>query len=90
MYAHPVLKETLAFRGGTALNKLIFKPASRYSEDIDLVQITTGPIGPTLTIIRQIMDPLLGKPTYDGTRAGATLNYKTTSDEGFVLRLKLD
>ncbi|MBA3954911.1 nucleotidyl transferase AbiEii/AbiGii toxin family protein [Candidatus Dependentiae bacterium] len=90
LYTHPILKETLAFRGGTALNKLIFKPASRYSEDIDLVQITTGPIGPTLTIIREIMDPLLGKPTYDGTKAGATLTYKTTSEEGLVLRLKLE
>lgn len=90
LYAHPVLKETLAFRGGTALNKLIFKPASRYSEDIDLVQIKTGPIGPTLTIIREIMDPLLGKPTYDGTKFGATLTYKTTSEEGFVLKLKLE
>lgn len=90
LYDHLVLKETLAFRGGTALNKLIFQPASRYSEDIDLVQITTGPIGPTLTIIRAIMDPLLGKPIYDGTKAGATLTYKTTSEEGFALRLKLE
>lgn len=90
LYTNPILKKALAFRGGTALNKLIFQPASRYSEDIDLVQITTGPIGPILTIMREIMDPLLGKPTCDRSKAGATLSYKTTSDEGFVLRLKIE
>ena len=39
------LSEQLAFRGGTALHKLYFNPARRYSEDIDLVQIVQGPIG---------------------------------------------
>ncbi len=43
LYGHPLLKEKLAFRGGTALNKLIFNPPSRYSEDIDLVQIASEP-----------------------------------------------
>ena len=31
------LRSSLAFRGGTALNKLYFNPPRRYSEDIDLV-----------------------------------------------------
>ena len=48
LYEHPVLQETFAFRGGTALNKLFFNPAFRYSEDIDLVQITSQPIGTTM------------------------------------------
>lgn len=39
------ISEQLAFRGGTALHKLYFNPAHRYSEDIDLVQILPGPIG---------------------------------------------
>ena len=38
---------TLAFRGGTALHKLHLPPAARYSEDIDLVQMAAGPIGPS-------------------------------------------
>ena len=42
IYSHPLLKETLLFRGGTALNKLFFKPGLRYSEDVDLVQYKQG------------------------------------------------
>ena len=39
IFSHPLLSESLAFRGGTALYKLHIRPAARYSEDIDLVQI---------------------------------------------------
>ena len=38
----------LRFRGGTALNKLHFPVPMRYSEDIDLVRTTSGPVGPVL------------------------------------------
>ncbi|WP_456852590.1 nucleotidyl transferase AbiEii/AbiGii toxin family protein [Bradyrhizobium sp. USDA 4501] len=37
------LKKELRFRGGTALNKLHFPSAYRYSEDIDLTRTTEGP-----------------------------------------------
>lgn len=39
------MRDTLAFRGGTALYKLYLKPAARYSEDIDLVQVKAEPAG---------------------------------------------
>lgn len=39
IYAVPELVDRLAFRGGTALYKLYLRPAARYSEDIDLVQV---------------------------------------------------
>ena len=35
IFSNPFLSEQLAFRGGTALHKLFFSPAARYSEDID-------------------------------------------------------
>ena len=38
IFSNPFLSEQLAFRGGTALHKLFFTPAARYSEDIDLVR----------------------------------------------------
>ena len=44
------LASHLAFRGGTALHKLHLQPQSRYSEDIDLVQINTEPIKKTKSI----------------------------------------
>jgi len=40
IFSHTLLTEALAFRGGIALYKLHLKPPARYSEDIDLVQIT--------------------------------------------------
>lgn len=46
LYRDDLLARELAFRGGTALQKLHFDPPVRYSEDIDLVQVNPGPIGP--------------------------------------------
>ena len=37
------LRGKLAFRGGTAINKLLFGKPLRYSEDIDLVQTEEEP-----------------------------------------------
>ena len=53
----PDIAERLAFRGGTALYKLHLRPAARYSEDIDLVQVAPGPIGVTFDAIRAVVDP---------------------------------
>ncbi len=39
VFAEPGLVDALALRGGTALNKLLIQPPSRYSQDIDLVQV---------------------------------------------------
>lgn len=46
------LKGKIAFRGGTAINKLLFAQPLRYSEDIDLVQTHAEPIGATVDAIR--------------------------------------
>ncbi|WP_254712890.1 nucleotidyl transferase AbiEii/AbiGii toxin family protein [Polaribacter batillariae] len=42
IFSDDFLRENLTFRGGTALHKLYLNPATRYSEDIDLVQIKPG------------------------------------------------
>ena len=49
LFADPLLREQLRFRGATALNKLHFPAPVRYSEDIHLVRTTAGPIGPIST-----------------------------------------
>jgi predicted nucleotidyltransferase component of viral defense system len=90
LYNHPILRETLAFRGGTALNKLIFIPALRYSEDIDLVQITGSPIGPTIDMLKKIMDPWLGKPKTKFPKNCVCIEYRITSEDGFPLKLKFE
>ena len=61
LYNHPVIAKNLAFRGGTALFKLHLLPA-RYSEDIDLVQMQAGPIGPIIDAVQEKINPWLGIP----------------------------
>lgn len=56
------LANDVALRGGTALHKLIFSPARRYSEDIDLVQLQPAPIGPTMDQMCAKLDRWLGSP----------------------------
>jgi len=90
LYTHPALKLSLAFRGGTALNKLFFNPPTRYSEDIDLVQTTAEPIGATMDAIRETLDSWLGEPKRSFSDGRVTLVYRVLSDEGFPLKLKIE
>src|SRR5438045_1585780 len=39
LFNDPLIAESIAFRGGTALYKLFVNNPARYSEDIDLVQL---------------------------------------------------
>ena len=57
------LSTQLAFRGGTALHKLFLSPQPRYSEDIDLVQITPGPIKPIMYRIGEVLNWLPNRST---------------------------
>ena len=70
MFRQPAVAEALAFRGGSALHKLFLTRAGRYSEDIDLVQVGQGPIGPALDSIRGALDPWLGAPRRNQGRGG--------------------
>ena len=92
LFRQDQLRQQLAFRGGTALYKLYLVPAARYSEDIDLVQITAGPIGETIRLIRGVLDPWLGKPTYKPTQRSAKLLYRYEAEAapGIPLRLKIE
>lgn len=50
---HGVLGGELVFRGGTCLHKLHLPRSLRYSEDLDYVRVTHGPIGPLLDALRE-------------------------------------
>ena len=63
IYNDEFLSSQLAFRGGTALHKLFLSPQSRYSEDIDLVQINPGPIKPILFRLGEVLDFLPDRVT---------------------------
>lgn len=60
LFNSPALAGKIAFRGGTAINKLLFRQPLRYSEDIDLVQTQPEAIGATVDAIRDALS-WLGK-----------------------------
>jgi len=89
IFSDPFLSETLAFRGGTALHKLFFQPPGRYSEDIDLVQIKEGPIGPILAALRNRLDSWLGYPKWKLKNGRATFIYRFLTDSEPVTSMHL-
>ena len=92
LYSDPHLTETFAFRGGTALQKLFFDSPTRYSEDIDLVQVRSEPIGTAIDSIRKLIDPWLGEPRRSRKQDRVTLIYRFESELPPVrpMRLKIE
>jgi predicted nucleotidyltransferase component of viral defense system len=83
------LANLLAFRGGTALHKLYFHTARRYSEDIDLVQTQSIPIGETFDVIQQALNDFLGKPKRSQKENSVILTYRMESEGPPVVPLRL-
>ena len=91
LFNAPVLKGKIAFRGGTAINKLLFKQPLRYSEDIDLVQVKAEPIGATVDAIREALS-WLGKCQSGQAGHSMHLVFKFTpeADAQTTLKLKVE
>ena len=89
IFKHPLLSRELAFRGGTALHKLFLPKPARYSEDIDLVQVAPGPIGPVMTALRETLDPWLGAPRRNQSEGRMTFIYRFESELSPVVPLRL-
>ena len=56
------LSSQVAMRGGTLLHKVHLAPASRYSEDIDLVVVGTRPEEHIRRAVRRVLADVLGAP----------------------------
>ena len=89
LFSRPILRENLAFRGGTALHKLFLQPAARYSEDLDLVQMKAGPIGPVMDGVHEALDPWLGKPRREQKEGNVTFTYRVDSEIAPIVPLRL-
>lgn len=76
----PKVAQRLAFRGGTALGKLVFEEPARYSEDIDLVQLEAGPITDTSRAIHGCLDGWLGSPSTRLGPSSAKMIYRFDSE----------
>lgn len=91
IFSDEFLRKNLALRGGTALHKLYLNPATRYSEDIDLVQIKPGPIKPIMQRIGEVVTFFEEKRATQVRGHGAKALYRFTSGyEEIRMRLKLE
>jgi predicted nucleotidyltransferase component of viral defense system len=88
LYNDEYLSEHLAFRGGTALNKIYLSPQPRYSEDIDLVQINAEPIKETIDKIRNVLS-FLGKPVVKQKAHNNTLIFRFNSEIPPIIPIRL-
>ena len=91
LFNAPALNGRIAFRGGTAIHKLLFKQPLRYSEDIDLVQTLAEPIGTTVDAIRDALS-WLGKCNREQAGHSMHLVFKFTpeADAQATLKLKVE
>lgn len=89
IFQNPILAERLAFRGGTALHKLYFDIPRRYSEDIDLVQIISAPIGQVIDALQDALNGFLGVPKRKQTEQSVTLIYRLESEGPPIVQMRL-
>lgn len=92
LFRDPLLVDELAFRGGTALHELHLRPAGRYSEDLDFVQVRGERIGKVLSAVRRVLDPWLGNARYKAGGGRATLHYRFLAEgaDAVPMRLKIE
>jgi predicted nucleotidyltransferase component of viral defense system len=90
LFNSPHLRSKIAFRGGTAINKLLFEKPLRYSEDIDLVQTQPEPIGGIIEGVRNALS-WLGKCNRDQSLRTTHLVFKFMPESGGgSLKLKIE
>lgn len=89
LFSNNLIRENLAFRGGTALHKLFLKPQARYSEDIDLVQINPVPIKPVMVEIRKAMVFLGTKRETKHNNRMNTIVYRFDTEIAPVINIRL-
>lgn len=89
IFNHDFLGGELRFRGGTALNKVIFPEPLRYSEDIDLVRTTAGPIGPILDVMREVLEPWLGQANFASSQVAPKLRFRVPAEDDPEAQIRL-
>ncbi len=88
LFSDEWLKSKIAFRGGTALHKLYLQPQPRYSEDIDLVQLSPEPIKEIIQKIQSVMS-FLGDSKVVRKRNGFQIIYRFESEFPPIVNLRL-
>lgn len=88
IFSDDYLASQLSSRGGTALHKLYLSPQPRYSEDIDLVQITAGSIKPIMFRLGEVLSFLPDRITKQ-KRYNNTMLFRMESEIPPVIPLRL-
>jgi predicted nucleotidyltransferase component of viral defense system len=89
IFGDEFLRGQLAMRGGTLLHKVHLAPASRYSEDIDLVVVGDRPEEHIRKGLRRVLLPVLGKPT-NSVWESLRLAVRNAARPSRVLRMTYD
>jgi len=91
LFNNDYLKSRIAFRGGTALHKLILPKPLRYSEDIDFNRLETGPAKKVIDEVRNSLNQMLGQPKkVKSTNRSIKMIYQYDSVEGGIRKLKIE
>ncbi len=86
IFSDEMLREALRFRGGTALNKLHFPAPLRYSEDIDVIRTSVGPIGTILDQLRVVLEPWLGRAQFNQRQVAPKFRFRVEPEDGSGVR----
>jgi predicted nucleotidyltransferase component of viral defense system len=91
LFSDEFIAEKVAFRGGTALHKLFLEPPPRFSEDIDLVQISAEPIGSSIDKIRKLLSFLEeSKIKQKDRNATMIFNFESEIPPVQIIKLKVE
>jgi predicted nucleotidyltransferase component of viral defense system len=89
LFKDDFLRGQLAMRGGTLLHKVHLAPASRYSEDIDLVAVGDRPEDHIRKGLRRVLLPVLGNPKRSAWES-LRLAVRNAARPSRVLRMSYD
>jgi predicted nucleotidyltransferase component of viral defense system len=91
LFNNDFIKDRVAFRGGTAIHKLLLPKALRYSEDIDLNRLDGGSVKPLLVEVRSALKDLLGtRRSVQTTKNSVKLIYSYKDISGGTRNLKIE
>ena len=88
LFNSSALAGRIAYRGGTAIHKLLFEQPLRYSEDIDLVQTQPEPIGSTVDAVRDALS-WLGRCSRSQVAHSMHLVFSFAAESGAEAKSKL-
>ena len=91
----PLVERPVVQRLGHLLERLghdALTAPVRYSEDIDLVRTSTGPIGPILDRLHVVLEPWLGRAQFDRSLVAPKLRFRVEAEDGsgVPIRLKIE